>query len=872
MEAGWGRRVRVALHEGWTVRAVGGPVPEGIRDIEVAASVPGCVTTDLLAAGLIPDPYLDDNERRLGWIGRTDWCFRTGFEAAAAAAGERVDLVCEGLDTVATVELNGVVLGRTANMHRSYRFDARPALRAGPNELRVSFVAPISYAERMSAALGPRPHTNTHPFNAIRKMACNFGWDWGPDLATAGIWRPIGLERWRHVRLASVRPLVEVDTATDRPDGRVSVHVKVEWAGGSDGAVHVAARVDEVAATATVVPPSTGAVVEVSVPEPKLWWPTGYGSQPLYDVTVDLRAADLPPSGEGSPSAGGSPASEVSPSGGDAVVGHEDDGRTGRDATGPLDTWHGRIGLRSVRLDTTADADGERFAIIVNGRPIAVRGANWIPDDCFVHRVGPSRYRRGMADAVEANMNLLRVWGGGIYESDDFYDAADEAGLLVWQDFLFACAAYSEDEPLRAEVVAEARQAVARLVPHPSLAVWNGCNENLWGHEDWGWKRPLAGRSWGAGYYDDVLPDIVAELDPTRPYTPGSPWSPGAGRHPNDPRYGTTHVWDVWNQKDYTAYRQITPRFVTEFGFQGPPAWSTLTRAVHDDPLTPDGPALAAHQKAADGMAKLERGLAGHFPTPTSMEDWHWATSLNQARAVVMGVEHWRSCTPRCSGIVVWQLNDCWPVISWASVDGDGHRKPLWYALRRSYLDRLLTVQPGEAGLALVAVNDSDRRWTATLEVTRQDFDGTVRGRGTVRVDAGEGCAVAFPLDPAVATAGDPAREVLVVGAGAERALWFYREDKDLALPPPELGTHVRRVGDGYEVALTARTLQRDVALLADKVVADAVVDDMVVTLLAGESARLHLRTAADIDPQRLVSADVLRSANQLLHPAAGAR
>ncbi len=828
------------LHDGWTVQAAGGDVPAELSERSIAATVPGCVTTDLVAAGVLPDPYLDENESAFSWIGRTRWRFTTRFDADRPSPGERVDVVCAGLDTVATVELNDVVIGRTANMHRSYRFDVRDALRAGENALSVTFEAPVTYAERASEDLGPRPHVNAHPFNAIRKMACNFGWDWGPDLPTAGIWRPIGLDRWRVARIASVRPLVDVPRgpgtpvrgAAVAPLGRVAVNVSLE--GGDDaGVLEVHAQVAGVEASVTVEPGATSAFVELDVPAVELWWPAGYGAQPLYDLAVTLRV----------------PGSQL--------------GGAGR-----LDEWHGRVGFRTVDLDTSSDGNGRPFTFVVNGIPVMVRGANWIPDDCFVSRIDRNRYAARLQDAVDANMNLLRVWGGGIYESEDFYDVADEIGLLVWQDFLFACAAYAEEDPLRSEVLAEASEAVTRLSVHPSLALWNGCNENLWGHEDWGWKKDLGDRTWGLGYYLEMLPEIVARLDPTRPYSPGSPWSFSADLHPNDPDNGTTHVWDVWNERDYTAYRDYAPRFVSEFGFQGPPAWSTLVRAVHDEPLAVDGPALGSHEKAADGMGKLERGLAAHLPVPVSIEDWHWATSLNQARAVTFGVEHWRSLEPRCAGTIVWQLNDCWPVVSWAAVDGDGRRKPLWYALRRSYAPRLLTIQPRGTGLALVAVNDSNELWSGAVRVVRASLEGATLAEDTLKVDVAPGTTRSSLLPQSLAEPGDVTAEVLVADEGSgrsNRAFWFFVEDKDLSLAPHDLAAEVERVDGGHLVTVTARGLHRDVTLLADKIAPGARVDDMLVTLLDGESTSFHVAVPGEIDADALVAPQVLRSVNQLV-------
>ncbi len=846
---------RTELSERWTVRATGGPLPAGLAGRAVPAAVPGYVTTDLLAAGLVPDPYLDDNEATLAWIGRSDWTYATDFELEALGPDEHLDLAFDGLDTVATVVLNGTELGRTFNMHRSYRFEITGLARAGTNHLEVHFAAPVPFAEAMSDRLGERPYTNTHPFNAMRKMACSFGWDWGPDLASCGIWRPVRLERWRTARLATLRPVVEVlADGRGRDLGMVTLHVEVERAGpalvagaeslaggpggsalggpvaGADASLAVRARVGT--SSALVALGSSGrAVVCVEVADVERWWPAGYGAQPLYELEVELLAG-----AEGA----------------------------------PIDSWRRRVGFRELRLDTTPDETGTPMRVMVNGVVIAVRGANWIPDDCFPSRVTRDRYAARLAEARAANVNLLRVWGGGIYESEDFYDLADEAGIVVWQDFLFACAAYAEEEPLRSEVLAEATEAVTRLAPHPSLAVWSGCNENLWGYEDWGWRKRLAGRSWGSGYYYDLLPSIVARLDPTRPYIPGSPTSFRPELHPNDVDRGPIHVWDVWNERDYLHYRSYRPRFVSELGFQGPPAWSTLTRALHDEPLRPDAPGILAHQKAASGMAKLAAGIAAHLREPTSFEDWHWATSLNQARAVTTAVEWWRSLSPRCDGIVVWQLNDCWPVISWSAIDGDGRRKPLWYALRRSYSDRLLTIQPRDAGLALMAVNDGLERWEVLVAARRVTFDGAVLAAGTLEASVAPGTVVELALSRDLATPEDAAGELLVAGDDiATRATWFFAEDKDSSLPEPELDVSVEPTATGYRLLLSASSVQRDICLLADKLDPDALVDDMLVTLLAGETVALGVRSAVELDPARLVAPEVLRSANQLCHPPA---
>ncbi|KAB1931677.1 glycoside hydrolase family 2 protein [Micromonospora sp. ALFpr18c] len=809
-----------ALQHGWILRAApGAQVPDEIAGRDVPATVPGCVHTDLLDAGLIPDPYLDDNELALAWIGRTDWSYRTRF-AYATGDEDRIDLVCAGLDTVATISVNGVEVGRTENMHRSYRFDVRSLLRDGDNDLIVTFDSAYRYAEAQQERLGDRPNAYPEPFHFIRKMACNFGWDWGPTLVTAGIWQEIGLHTWSTARLATVRPLVTVDGR----DGRVELHVEVERV--ADIPLTVRAAVAGGSAEVVIPAGQRTAVLTVAVREPALWWPRGYGEQARHPLEVTLHAPD-----------------------GDT-----------------LDTWSRQVGFRSVRLDTTPDEHGTPFALSVNDVPVFVRGVNWIPDDVFPTRITRDRLAGRFDQAAEANVNLLRVWGGGRYESEDFYDLADERGLLVQQDFLFACAAYPEEEPFGSEVAAEAAEQVTRLAPHPSLVLWTGNNENIWGWHDWDWQELLAGRTWGRGYYLDVLPRIVGELDPTRPYWPGSPWSGTETIHPNDPAHGTTHIWDVWNTDDYTRYREYVPRFVAEFGYQAPPAYATLRRSISDEPLAHDSPGMAHHQKAANGDAKLQRGLDAHLPAPADFDDWHYLTQLNQARAIQLGVEHFRSHRGVCAGTIVWQLNDCWPVTSWSAVDGDGRRKPLWYALRHAYADRLLTVQPRDGGLALVAVNDGGTPWRASASVTRVSLTGEPRAKTTTELDVPAYSAVTLALPAELARPDEARRELLVAEAGesAERALWFFAEDRDVDWPAAAWDATVEPADDGQRVRVTARTVLRDLTLFPDRLDATAAVDNALVTLLPGESATFTVRADGVVDEAALTARPVLRCVNDL--------
>lgn len=824
------------LHDGWTLTHVGGAAPESIADRTVPAEVPGTTHTDLLRAGLIEDPYVGMNERDVAWMWGCQWRYSTSFAATSVTEGERVDLVFDGLDTVATVRLNEAEVARTKNMHRQYRLDVRALLEVGNNALDVEFESALEYARGMESQMEPRPRAYEHPFNAVRKMACSFGWDWGPNLQTAGIWKSVRLERWRVARLADVRPLVTVKDGA----GVAEVHLEVERARDAALTAYVNVAGQEVAGE--IPPGETEAVVKVTVDNPQLWWPAGYGEPHLYDLTVDLHSEDE-----------------------------------------HVDHYATRVGFRSVELDTSRDDAGAGFTFVVNGQRIFVKGANWIPDDHLLTRVTKDRLRRRITQAREAHMNLLRVWGGGIYESDDFYDLCDEMGVLVWQDFPFACAAYAEEAPLLGEVVAEARDNVTRLAPHPSLVIYNGSNENLWGYRDWGWQNELGDASWGLGYYEDVLPKVLHELDPTRPYIPSSPFSPHhdhTERHPNDPAWGPVHEWNVWNRVDYTAYRDVVPRFAAEFGFQGPATWATLARSLPVDELTQDHPAWLLHQKAEDGNGKLNRGLEPHLPTQyPSFEHWHWATQLNQARAVRFGIEHYRSHWPYCAGAIVWQLNDCWPVTSWSAIDGDERKKPLWYGLKAAYEPRLLTFQPRrpdgghdpEGAVHLVAVNDTDQPWDETLTFTRMGLDGTEQAVATAHLSAAPREAVTLAVPAHVAQAGSRGEEVLVADAGYPgdadhvRALWTFAEDKDIAYERAPYTASAAEVAGGYEVTVTATGLVRDLTVLADKVAPEAEADTALVTLVAGETHVFRIRTKARAGVEDFLSETVLVSANSLV-------
>jgi len=845
------------LDTGWTLRAAAGPAPEGF-EAAVPAVVPGCVHTDLIAAGRIPDPFLDDNESALAWIGLVDWTYATTFEWTRDARG-RTDLVFQGLDTVTTIRLNGREIGATANQHRSYRFDVRDLLVEGENELVVAFRSPIKYANEQSVALGVRPRAYGLPNDAIRKSACSYGWDWGIATYTSGIVKPVGLESWSVARLAETRVVatpvgdggtVVVDVTVERADavGPTRPEAPLDAPAVSGEAVATTPLFVSVAVAGPGLglddgtTPSTSAEVVgdrarvvLDLSQVERWWPAGHGGQPLYVVDVRLHGAGGPQT---------------------------------------LDATHRSVGFRDVRWDMTPDEAGTPFTLVVNDQPIFVKGVNWIPDDALTVRVTRDRVRRRFEQALDANLNLIRVWGGGLYESDDFYELADELGLLTWQDFLFACAAYAEEEPLRSEVEAEARENIARLAHHASLVLLTGNNENLWGFEDWGWKLRLDGKTWGASYYYDLFPSLIAELASHVPYAPGSPFSPGlgwdgeqqTGPHPNDEQHGSVHLWEQWNRFDWSTYRDHTPRFVAEFGWQGPPTWTTLTRSIGDDPLTPESPGMIVHQKAGEGNVKLTNGLLPHFRLPEAMEDWHWAMQLNQALAVRTALEHFRSWAPHTQGAIVWQLNDCWPVTSWAAIDGDERPKPLYYGLKNAFAPRVVTIQPRGPELVAVLSNDTAEQWTGELLARRLGFDGDERARFATAVSLAPRETVTVPLPSELARTEDTAGELIVAGVDDVRGFWFFAEPRDSSLGAAEVEVGTASTAGGTLVTVTARSLVRELTLLVDKVDPDAVASDALLTLLPGESATLLVRHEGPaLAASALSDPRVLRTANELI-------
>lgn len=617
-----------------------------------SAHVPGSVYADLMADGTMPDPFWRENELDAFERMKKDYVYQRTFTVTEAQlAHAHVELVCEGLDTLAHVSLNGREIAFADNMHITWVWDVKEQLHAGENTLEIRFDSPILYcAKKAEEAPGWESSDATPGFRHLRKAHCMFGWDWGPRLPDAGIWRPIFLRTWDTVRLENALMLQA------HHDGVVDVTIRPEIAGESAWSAEITAPDGEV----LTLPETTATEQVIAIQNPQLWWPNGLGKQPLYRVTVRL-------------------------------------------ATGDTRMW--RIGLRTMTVSREKDEWGEEFCHVVNGMKVFAMGADYIPEDNILARVTPERTRRLLEDCKAANFNAIRVWGGGYYPDDAFYDICDELGLLVWQDLMYACAFYDLTPDFERSIRVETQQNVARLRHHASLALicgnnememfMAGANSALINHRTWEFVPTYPHHITDyVKMFEYILPAIVKETAPQTYWWPASPSSGGNFDAPNDENRGDNHYWDVWHgEKPFTEYRKFFFRYASEFGFQSFPCLKSVVQFTLPDDRNIFSRVMERHQRNQAANGKILSYLSQTFRYPNSFDDLLYASQLMQAEAIRYGVEHWRRNRGRCMGAIIWQLNDIWPVASWASIDYYGRWKALHYAAKRFFAPVMISAE-----------------------------------------------------------------------------------------------------------------------------------------------------------------------------------
>ena len=617
-----------------------------------SAHVPGSVYADLMADGTMPDPFWRENELDAFERMKKDYVYQRTFTVTEAQlAHAHVELVCEGLDTLAHVSLNGREIAFADNMHITWVWDVKEQLHTGENTLEIRFDSPILYcAKKAEEAPGWESSDATPGFRHLRKAHCMFGWDWGPRLPDAGIWRPIFLRTWDAARLENALMLQA------HHDGVVDVTIRPEIAGESAWSAEITAPDGEV----MIIPETTAAEQVVRIKNLQLWWPNGLGKQPLYRVTVRLAAGDTR-------------------------------------------TW--RIGLRTMTVSREKDEWGEEFCHVVNGVKVFAMGADYIPEDNILARVTPERTRRLLEDCKAANFNAIRVWGGGYYPDDAFYDICDELGLLVWQDLMYACAFYDLTPDFERSIRVETQQNVARLRHHASLALicgnnememfMAGANSALINHRTWEFAPTYPHHITDyVKMFEYILPAIVKETAPQTYWWPASPSSGGNFDAPNDENRGDNHYWDVWHgEKPFTEYRKFFFRYASEFGFQSFPCLKSVEQFTLPDDRNIFSRVMERHQRNQAANGKILSYLSQTFRYPNSFDDLLYASQLMQAEAIRYGVEHWRRNRGRCMGAIIWQLNDIWPVASWASIDYYGRWKALHYAAKRFFAPVMISAE-----------------------------------------------------------------------------------------------------------------------------------------------------------------------------------
>ena len=842
-QASYPQNATLALDRGWEFRQV--QAGQATEEGWLPAKVPGDVHLDLLANKKIEDPFFRDNESKLQWIEKASWEYRSTFDVAASMLTRKnVDLVFDGLDAACDVYLNGVEVLKASNSFRAWRVAAKANLHAGKNVLRIVFPSPITAAQEVAAGDPFRLRSKTEDKTYIRKPAYEYGWDWGPRFVTSGIWRPARLEGWDKVRIADFA-IRQRDVSRDVAHLDAEVEVEVTAAGAAQVKVSYLDGGKPVTISRSVAVHAGRNVIDlpVEIRQPKLWYPAGYGDQPLYEFTAVVSTGATAPAAE---------------------------------------SRKVKVGLRSIVLDRHLDQWGRSFQLVVNGIPVFAKGADVIPFDSFPNRVTTADYRRILESARDANMNTIRHWGGGYYETDEFYQICDELGIMVWQDFMFGNDWQPGTYAFKLDIEAEAETQVRRLRNHPSIVLWCGNNET---EAAFNWApRPTLPPDVRLLIWQDyltefsgILPRVVARLNAETPYWPSSP---SADYEPLTATFhsGDDHIWDVWHGRvPFTTYEAHHSRFVTEYGFQSFPEMRTVESFTQPEDRTGIfTPVMLAHQKNNEGNSIIHDYLARDYPEPKDFASFLYVSQVLQAEGIKIGAEHFRRSRPDTMGSIFWQLNDCWPVASWSSIDYYGRWKALQYYARRFYAPILVSPHVEDGSVKVYIVSDKTSATQATLRVRLMDFDGEVLLAESQQVSIeplSSKVYVTWPLKKltdagaadtahvfvvaeilSASKAAGPSGDLAMSATILSRNLVYLAPVKQIQLKPAALKVEVTGEKGSYTVEIDSPVLARDVYLSFGNL--DVKVADNYFDLLPGMTTDVTLTstaTLADIKAQMKV-------------------
>lgn len=776
------------LHSDWTFCQVGDTLWSD-------AKVPGTIHQDLLNHNRIPNPFYGMNEEAVQWVENEDWMYRTSFVVTEEQLNrDAAVLELDGLDTYADVFLNGALILRSDNMFVGHKVPVKSVLRKGENRLLIRFRSAVKEALPQWETNGfDYPADNDHSSKRVsiytRKAPYSYGWDWGIRLATFGIWRPVRLvfsdvariEDY-YVRQASVSASkadvdnrLEITNVTSHP---VSALLKVAYH-------YTANDTKEVQKQIELRPGENTVSLPVMIDNPHLWMPNGWGEPSLYKFTASVSVDGV----------------EVA-------------------------SQERQVGLRSIRVVMEDDEHGKSFYFEVNGHPMFAKGANFIPDDALLSNVTPERYKRIFEDVKAANMNMLRVWGGGIYEDDKFYDEADRNGILIWQDFLFACTTYPHDPLFLKRVEAEAEYNIKRLRGHASLAMWCGNNEIYEGVRYWGWKNKYTSEAFAKmnrGYdvlFRQLLPDMVKRFDSDRFYMHGSPYEANWGR-PESWKIADSHNWGTWyGRKPFESFDSEIPRFMSEYGFQAFPEMKTIRTFAEEKDFELESPVMNAHQKATIGNALIKQTMGLYYKVPAKFEDLVYVGLVLQGQGMRHGIEAHRRNRPYCMGSLFWQLNDSWPVVSWSSIDYYGNWKAMQYQSQRAFAPVLINAIKEGDDLCVYLISDElQDRDDVRLTVELMDFDGKSHGKWTQNGKLTANTSMLFlkkRVDEFLSKQ-DAATSFLRFtlkaknGAALADEVFYFAYPKDQKLPEARIETSVKKRGEAIEMTLKTDKLARDI-------------------------------------------------------------